>query len=89
LSSHASPNLVAAAERSRTSGCRCSVRYAIAVVVPAAAQQVLKWARPRRHPLHVLDTKHNTIRADGDLITEIGKDAGFTVQIEQMQFSAL
>ena len=43
------------------------------------------------HPLRLsLDTKTNTIQGIMvDLITEIGKDAGFPVQIEPMQFSAL
>ncbi|MBV8838905.1 MAG: amino acid ABC transporter substrate-binding protein, partial [Alphaproteobacteria bacterium] len=41
-------------------------------------------------PFTFLDTKTNTIQGVMvDLITEIGKDAGFQVQIEPMQFSAL
>jgi polar amino acid transport system substrate-binding protein len=59
--------------------------------VPASAQQVLKvGSTPTGVPFTFLDTKTNTIQGIMvDLITEIGKDAGFTVQIEPMQFSAL
>jgi polar amino acid transport system substrate-binding protein len=72
------------------------VQAAIAVValvasVPASAQQVLKvGSTPTGIPFTFLDTKTNSIQGVMvDLITEIGKDAGFTVQIEPMQFSAL
>jgi len=41
-------------------------------------------------PFTFLDTKTNSIQGVMvDLITEVGKDAGFQVQIEPMQFSAL
>src|SRR3569623_86933 len=64
---------------------------AIAAAAPASAQQVLKVrATPTGIPFTFLDTKTNTIQGIMvDLITEIGKDAGFNVQIEPMQFSAL
>src|ERR1700682_633908 len=64
---------------------------AIAAGVPASAQQVLKvGSTPTGIPFTFLDTKSNSIQGVMvDLITEIGKDAGFTVQIEPMQFSAL
>ncbi len=58
---------------------------------PASAQQVLKvGSTPTGVPFTFLDTKSNAIEGVMvDLITEIGKDAGFAVQIEPMQFSAL
>src|SRR6202022_1093888 len=64
---------------------------AIAASAPASAQQVLKvGSTPTGIPFTFLDTKSNSIQGVMvDLITEIGKDAGFTVQIEPMQFSAL
>jgi len=64
---------------------------AIAAVVPASAQQVLKvGSTPTGIPFTFLDTKTNAIQGIMvDLVTEIGKDAGFNVQIEPMQFSAL
>jgi polar amino acid transport system substrate-binding protein len=64
---------------------------AIAMSGSATAQQVLKvGSTPTGIPFTFLDTKTNTIQGVMvDLVTEIGKDAGFTVQIEPMQFSAL
>jgi polar amino acid transport system substrate-binding protein len=64
---------------------------AIAAGAPASAQQVLKvGSTPTGVPFTFLDTKTNSIQGIMvDLITEIGKDAGFQVQIEPMQFSAL
>src|SRR2546423_8572640 len=64
---------------------------ALVAAQPASAQQVLKvGSTPTGIPFTFLDTKTNTIQGVMvDLITEIGKDAGFTVQIEPMQFSAL
>ena len=64
---------------------------AIAVSVPAFAQQVLKvGSTPTGIPFTFLDTKTNTIEGVMvDLIKEIGKDAGFKVEIEGMQFSTL
>ena len=59
--------------------------------MPASAQQVLKvGSTPTGVPFTFLDTKTNSIQGIMvDLITEIGKDAGFPVQIEPMQFSTL
>jgi polar amino acid transport system substrate-binding protein len=64
---------------------------ALAVVNPASAQQVLKvGSTPTGVPFTFLDTKTNSIQGIMvDLITAIGKDAGFEVQIEPMQFSTL
>ena len=63
----------------------------LTAAVPASAQQVMKvGSTPTGIPFTFLDTKTNTIQGIMvDLITEIGKDAGFQVQIEPMQFSAL
>jgi polar amino acid transport system substrate-binding protein len=72
------------------------VRAAVAAVAlvaaaPLSAQQVLKvGSTPTGIPFTFLDTKTNTIQGIMvDLITAIGDDAGFKVQIEPMQFSAL
>ena len=64
---------------------------AMVACVPASAQQVLKvGSTPTGIPFTFLDTKTNTIQGIMvDLITEVGKDAGFNVQIEPMQFSTL
>ena len=64
---------------------------AIAAAMPASAQPVLKvGSTPTGIPFTFLDTKTNSIQGIMvDLITEIGKDAGFQVQIEPMQFSTL
>src|SRR5271154_4745819 len=63
----------------------------LTAAAPGSAQQVLKvGSTPTGIPFTFLDTKTNKI--DGimvDLITAIGKDAGFEVQIEPMSFSAL
>jgi polar amino acid transport system substrate-binding protein len=63
----------------------------LTAAAPASAQQVLKvGSTPTGVPFTFLDTKTNSIQGVMvDLITEIGKDAGFQVQIEPMQFSAL
>ncbi len=63
----------------------------LAASLPASAEQVLKvGATPTGVPFTFLDTKTNQIQGVMvDLITEVGKDAGFQVQIEPMQFSAL
>ncbi len=62
-----------------------------ALMAPAQAQQVLKvGSTPTGIPFTFLDTKTNTIQGVMvDLVTEVGKDAGFQVQIEPMQFSTL
>src|SRR5438309_7483830 len=73
------------------------VQAAMAAVIvaagsmPASAQQVLKvGSTPTGIPFTFLDTKTNSIQGIMvDLITEVGKDAGFQVQIEPMQFSTL
>jgi len=64
---------------------------ALVAAKPASAQQVLKvGSTPTGIPFTFLDTKTNSIQGVMvDLITEIGKDAGFQVQIEPMQFSTL
>ena len=64
---------------------------AFAAAMPASAQQVLKvGSTPTGVPFTFLDTKTNSIQGIMvDLITEVGKDAGFQVEIEPMQFSTL
>jgi polar amino acid transport system substrate-binding protein len=64
---------------------------ALAAAAPCPAQQVLKvGSTPTGVPFTFLDTKSNSIQGVMvDLITEVGKDAGFQVQIEPMQFSTL
>jgi polar amino acid transport system substrate-binding protein len=68
-----------------------ALAFGIAVSTPAQAQQTLKvGSTPTGTPFTFLDTKTNTIQgAMVDIITEVGKDAGFQVQIEPMQFSTL
>ena len=63
----------------------------IGALAPAKAQQVLKvGSTPTGIPFTFLDTKTNTIQGVMvDLVTEVGKDAGFQVQVEAMQFSTL
>ncbi len=63
----------------------------IACAAPTLAQPVLKvGSTPTGIPFTFLDTKTNTIQGIMvDIITEVGKDAGFQVQIEPMQFSTL
>ena len=58
---------------------------------PAGAEQTLKiGSTPTGIPFTFLDTKTNTIQGVMvDLITTIGKDAGFSVDIQPMQFSTL
>jgi polar amino acid transport system substrate-binding protein len=64
---------------------------ALVAAAPGSAQQVLKVGSTATGiPFTFLDTKTNSIQGVMvDLVTEIGKDAGFQVQIEPMQFSAL
>lgn len=64
---------------------------AMLAAAPLAAQQVLKvGSTPTGIPFTFLDTKTNSIQGIMvDLITEVGKDAGFGVQVEPMQFSTL
>src|SRR4051794_22477264 len=63
----------------------------VLAAAPVSAQPVLKvGSTPTGIPFTFLDTKTNSIQGVMvDLITEIAKDAGFQVQIEPMQFSAL
>jgi polar amino acid transport system substrate-binding protein len=63
----------------------------VATAVSASAEQVLKvGSTPTGIPFTFLDTKSQKIEGlMVDLITAVGKDAGFTVQIEPMQFSTL
>src|SRR6202012_3840538 len=64
---------------------------AMTAAASASAQQVLKvGSTPTGAPFTFLDTKTNSIEGlMVDLITAIGKDAGFSVQVEPMQFSTL
>src|SRR5438477_10733124 len=65
--------------------------FVLIAAATASAQPVLKvGSTPTGVPFTFLDTKTNTVQGIMvDLITEIGKDAGFQVQIEPMQFSTL
>src|SRR5947209_5903175 len=62
-----------------------------AASMPSQAQHVVKvGSTPTGIPFTFLDTKTNTIQGVMvDLVTEVGKDAGFQVQVEAMQFSTL
>lgn len=64
---------------------------ALTITAPASAQTVLKvGSTPTGSPFTFLDTKTNSI--DGvmaDIVKAVGKEAGFGVQIEAMQFSTL
>jgi polar amino acid transport system substrate-binding protein len=68
-----------------------TVALVLAAAVPGSAQQVLKvGSTPTGVPFTFLDTKTNSIQGLMiDLITGIGKDAGFEIQVEPMQFSTL
>ena len=65
--------------------------FLLSAAAPGSAQPVLKvGSTPTGVPFTFLDTKTNSVQGVMvDLITEIGKDAGFQVQIEPMQFSTL
>jgi polar amino acid transport system substrate-binding protein len=60
-------------------------------LAPAQAQTTLKvGSTPTGTPFTFLDTKTNTIQGVMvDIVTEVGKDSGFAVTIEPMQFSTL
>jgi polar amino acid transport system substrate-binding protein len=75
----------------RTVLAAAAIVLGLALGLPAQAQQTLKvGSTPTGTPFTFLDTKTNTIQGVMvDLITEIGKEAGFAVQIEPMQFSTL
>jgi polar amino acid transport system substrate-binding protein len=62
-----------------------------ALSLPAMAQPTLRvGATPTGTPFTFLDTKTNTIRGMMvDLVTAVGEEAGFKVEIVPMQFSAL
>jgi polar amino acid transport system substrate-binding protein len=64
---------------------------ALSLTAPVSAQTVVKVAStPTGNPFTFLDTKTNTIEGVMvDISNAVGKSAGFTVQIEPMQFSAL
>ena len=64
---------------------------AVAVTPPTAAQTVYKvGSTPTGVPFTFLDVKTNTIQgAMVDLITAIGEDAGFKVDVQATPFSAL
>src|SRR6266446_7596822 len=68
-----------------------TLALAVAAAAPGSAQQVLKvGSTPTGVPFTFLDTKTNSIQGVMvDLVTEVGKDAGFQVQVEPMQFSTL
>jgi polar amino acid transport system substrate-binding protein len=67
------------------------VAAALTLFGPAQAQTTLKvGSTPTGIPFTFLDTKTNTIQGVMvDIVTEVGKDAGFAVQVEPMQFSTL
>ncbi len=62
-----------------------------ALAAPAGAQHILRvGATPTGMPFTFLDTKTNTIQGMMvDLITAIGRENGFQVEIQPMQFSTL
>ncbi|MGA0598616.1 ABC transporter substrate-binding protein [Enterovirga sp. CN4-39] len=64
---------------------------AAAVSSPALAQQTLKvGSTPTGIPFTFLDTQTNKIQGIMvDIAEAVGKDAGFAIQVEPMQFSAL
>ena len=76
---------------------KCIYRFAMTAVAMAtaltvaSAQSIMKvGSTPTGIPFTFLDTKTNTIQGVMvDLVTEVGKDAGFQVQVEPMQFSTL
>jgi polar amino acid transport system substrate-binding protein len=70
--------------RFKRSGLAAVAALALAAVMPASAQQVLKvGSTPTGIPFTFLDTKTNTIQGIMvDIVTEVGKDAGLNVQIE-------
>jgi polar amino acid transport system substrate-binding protein len=68
-----------------------AILASLSLSVPALAQPVLKvGSTPTGSPFTFLDTKTNSV--DGvmvDIVKAVGKEAGFGVQIEPMQFSTL
>jgi polar amino acid transport system substrate-binding protein len=69
----------------------CAVALLSGLALPAEAQQTLKvGSTPTGVPFTFLDTQTNTIQGVMvDIATAVGKDAGFAIQVEPMQFSAL
>ncbi|WP_407049882.1 ABC transporter substrate-binding protein [Methyloraptor flagellatus] len=70
---------------------RFALVVGLAAAVPAQAAEVLKvGSTPTGIPFTFLDTKTNTIQGVMvDIINEVGKETGYTIQIEPMAFSAL
>src|SRR6476646_2172259 len=68
-----------------------AIAATLASVTGSDAQSIMKvGSTPTGIPFTFLDTKTNSIQGIMvDLVTEIGKDAGLSVQIEPMAFSAL
>ncbi|ACL57366.1 ABC transporter substrate-binding protein [Methylobacterium nodulans] len=64
---------------------------ALGLAGPAVAQTTLKvGSTPTGIPFTFLDTKTNTIQGVMvDVITAVGREAGFAVQVEPLQFSTL
>jgi polar amino acid transport system substrate-binding protein len=65
--------------------------FCLGLAAPASAQQTVRvGSTPTGIPFTFLDTQTNKIQGVMvDIITAIGKEAGFEVQVEPMQFSAL
>jgi polar amino acid transport system substrate-binding protein len=63
----------------------------LGLAAPASAQQTVRvGSTPTGIPFTFLDTQTNKIQGVMvDIVTAVGKEAGFEVQIEPMQFSAL
>ena len=68
-----------------------TVAATLAGLTGSNAQSIMKvGSTPTGIPFTFLDTKTNTIQGVMvDLVTEVGKDVGFQVQVEPMQFSTL
>jgi polar amino acid transport system substrate-binding protein len=71
--------------------CLAVVGVWLGLGAPASAQQTLKvGSTPTGIPFTFLDTQSNRIQGVMvDIITAVGKESGFEVQVEPMQFSAL
>jgi polar amino acid transport system substrate-binding protein len=65
--------------------------FCLGLAAPASAQQTVRvGSTPTGIPFTFLDTQTNKIQGVMvDIVTAVGKEAGFEVQIEPMQFSAL
>jgi polar amino acid transport system substrate-binding protein len=75
----------------RLSAVAVAIAATLASVTGSDAQSIMKvGSTPTGIPFTFLDTKTNTIQGVMvDLVTEVGKDVGFQVQVEPMQFSTL